>query len=530
MAIKQKIIVLSLITVLVPFSVLGYFAYTHSVRLNQARFGQELLSLGSLVARETRRQVERLQADVEAFAVSPLLQQAIAGEEMELLRAEAYFALLRSRFPQYRRFLLADNEGVSIGASGGAKDQRRLTPKTGVAVVMTERGEPLLRVTVSATNASGAMSGYLIADIGLQMLQPLLESAAGKKLYMVSAHGRLLDSSGAIRSPSPVTTASRTLVSGFESVMLYPDHHDVTVLGLVVPTGIIGLRILAEMDAEAAFAELGQLKIRAMWILAGLLVPLIAAAYFFGMSLVRPLNDLIDGARRVANGDLDVDLPAAKCDEIGYLSCVFNDMVERLKDSRRAEAAAQSRLLVQNRRLEELTVTDNLTGLANRRSLIENLTKQLAWYRRNGRPFSVLMLDLDHFKSVNDRYGHLAGDAVLCRFATCLSESIRTVDFAARYGGEEFTVILFETGRPDTWESAERIRARVEQMLVEVEPAVMLAVTASIGFAEVCAADVEPDDLLQRADAALYQAKQAGRNRVCFTEAPETHAKAISVK
>ncbi|MCP5116421.1 MAG: GGDEF domain-containing protein [bacterium] len=184
-------------------------------------------------------------------------------------------------------------------------------------------------------------------------------------------------------------------------------------------------------------------------------------------------------------------------------------------------------MLVQNRRLEELTVTDNLTGLANRRSLTENLARHLARYRRNGRPFSVLMLDLDHFKSVNDRYGHLAGDAVLCQFATCLSESIRTVDFAARYGGEEFTVILFETGRPDTWESAERIRARVEQMRVEVEPAMVLAVTASIGIAEACAADVEPDDLLRRSDAALYQAKQAGRNRVCFAAPPETDANGL---
>jgi diguanylate cyclase (GGDEF)-like protein len=269
------------------------------------------------------------------------------------------------------------------------------------------------------------------------------------------------------------------------------------------------------------------LKTRAVWILAAVLVPLIAATHFFGASLVRPLNGLTDGARRVANGDLDVDLPSARRDEIGYLSSVFNDMVERLQDSRRAVSAAQSRLLAQNRRLEELTVTDNLTGLANRRSLTENLARHLARYRRNGRSFSVLILDLDHFKSVNDRYGHLAGDAVLRRFATRLSESIRTVDFAARYGGEEFTVVLFETGRSDAWESAERIRARVEQMRVEVEPAVVLAVTASIGFAEACAADVEPDDLLQRADAAMYQAKQAGRNRVCFAAAPETDANGL---
>jgi diguanylate cyclase (GGDEF)-like protein len=379
---------------------------------------------------------------------------------------------------------------------------------------MNEVEGPLLRVTVLVANSANTMSGYLVADIGLQVLQPLLETTTGKRLYLASNETRLLNSSGAASLSTPITTSAQKRTFGPESVMHYRDYRGLTMLGLVAPTRVDGLRVLAEMDAEDAFAELTQLKTRVLCIFVAVLGVLMVAAHLFGASLVLPLKALVDGARRVADGNLDIELPAARHDEIGYLSRVFNDMVERLKDSRRTVETAQSKLLEQNRRLEELTVTDNLTGLANRRSLVENLTLQLERYRRNGQPFSVLMLDLDNFKSVNDRYGHLAGDEVLRRFSTSMVGSIRSVDFAARYGGEEFSIILFDTESSDASDLAERIRAQVDQMRVELEPGLVLTVTASIGVAEVCDTDAKPDDLLQRADAALYRAKQAGRNRV----------------
>ena len=273
-------------------------------------------------------------------------------------------------------------------------------------------------------------------------------------------------------------------------------------------------------DAEEAFAELGRLKTRVLWVFTLVLLVMLSAVYVFAASLVRPLDGLVKGARRVAEGDLDVDLPSDRGDEIGYLSRVFNDMVVRLQEDREVVAAAQTQLLEHNRRLEELTVTDTLTGLANRRSLSDIMARQLERYRRDARIFSVLMLDLDHFKTVNDRYGHLVGDEVLRQFAACLKQSIRAVDLAARYGGEEFTIILFDTGHEDSWELAERIRTQVRDMRFTVEPGTVLEVTVSIGIAEVSDTDSAPDDLLQRADAALYQAKRAGRNCVCFAGNP----------
>jgi diguanylate cyclase (GGDEF)-like protein len=522
MTIKLKILMFALVAVLVPFSVLGYVAYAYSVHLNRERFEQELLSLAYWVSAEAGRRAGELRGDVQTFAGATLLQEALADDESTSLRVDAYFESLRSRFPDYLGFVLTDADGVPAGAPesvGGHQDTGGRNP---VKLVIGKAGEPLLQLAVPVVDASGATAGYLVADISLRVLRPLLRGTQDKRLYLVSERYRLLEGAGNRTPRSPVATAPRTPVPNLESAMLYRDHRGVDVLGVVVPTGIRGMRVLAEMKADEALGELNRLKIRVFWMLLAMLLPLMLLAYLFGVSLVRPLDVLTERARRVAKGDLDVDLPSARRDEIGYLSRVFNEMVERLRDSRHAVVEAQARLVAQNRRLEELTVTDNLTGLANRRSLTQNLLRQLDRYRRNGRPFCVLMLDLDHFKSVNDRYGHLAGDEVLRHFAAHLAGSVRAVDFAARYGGEEFTVILFETGRSAAWESAERIRERVAEMVVPVEPGVNVSVTLSIGIAEACAADGQPDDLLQRADVALYEAKQAGRNRICFAASPKT--------
>src|SRR5207302_11191966 len=152
-----------------------------------------------------------------------------------------------------------------------------------------------------------------------------------------------------------------------------------------------------------------------------------------------PLNRLTGGAARVAGGDLAVDLPVVGGGELGYVTEVFNDMVARLRDS--------------HHELERLSITDDLTGLYNRRYVMEALANEVRRSRRLEHPFTLLMLDVDHFKEYNDAYRHLAGDAALARVAAILKESTRDVDCAARYGGEEVVLVLPETeaeGAPDT--------------------------------------------------------------------------------
>ena len=168
-----------------------------------------------------------------------------------------------------------------------------------------------------------------------------------------------------------------------------------------------------------------------------------------------------------------------------------------------------------NARLEELARTDPLTGLVNRRVLVERLQTELERARRYESSVTVLMIDLDHFKRINDQHGHLVGDEVLKQVAVLLTSAVRSVDLVARYGGEEFVILLPETPPMGATTFAERIRERMEAADFSAGTGERLGVTTSIGLATFPGPRIETvEDLLARADEALYRAKADGRNRV----------------
>lgn len=156
---------------------------------------------------------------------------------------------------------------------------------------------------------------------------------------------------------------------------------------------------------------------------------------------------------------------------------------------------------------------DGLTGLLNRRALIHRLVDEFVEAHTRARPLSLLFLDLDHFKAINDRHGHLAGDVCLKAVATAIESASDAGACAGRYGGEEFLVILPGIGQDAARVVGEHLRARVEQLQVAFEEQ-LLHLTASIGVAEVLAGDTSYEALIERADASLYRAKADGRNRV----------------
>ncbi len=180
------------------------------------------------------------------------------------------------------------------------------------------------------------------------------------------------------------------------------------------------------------------------------------------------------------------------------------------------DAGADVALESAYRSAREQAQKDALTGLANRRSLTAFVTQQLALLGRSARRFSLMMLDLDHFKSINDRLGHAVGDGVLIAVARILRDSCREIDLAARYGGEEFTIVLPATTTEQARAIAERIRTQVQERRFAIdaspEPSPQ-TLTLSIGIAEAGAGD-DWSSLISRADAALYVAKLEGRNRV----------------
>lgn len=187
--------------------------------------------------------------------------------------------------------------------------------------------------------------------------------------------------------------------------------------------------------------------------------------------------------------------------------------------------AAQSELRDRNKQLESmlqhvevLAITDPLTGLFNRRRFADVLRREFAVTRRYKNPLSCLMIDLDHFKSINDRFGHDAGDTVLREVAQRLGDNLREVDLPARYGGEEFAILLPITPKQSALIVAERIIRYVRGLSFKFDD-VPVKLTASIGVS--CTVDVhsgDEEELVRMADSALYDAKSAGRDRVVIYE------------
>src|SRR3989338_6130039 len=167
--------------------------------------------------------------------------------------------------------------------------------------------------------------------------------------------------------------------------------------------------------------------------------------------------------------------------------------------------------------IEKLAITDSLTEMHTRRHIMERFEEELKRASMRNIQLSFLMIDVDHFKRINDEHGHLTGDQILREIAHLIRENVREIDIIARFGGEEFCVILPDTDSPGARYVAQRIREAVENKQITAYDTVVKT-TVSIGMATFAKDGTTTSELVDKADKALYQAKQNGRNRVCTFE------------
>ncbi len=196
--------------------------------------------------------------------------------------------------------------------------------------------------------------------------------------------------------------------------------------------------------------------------------------------------------------------------EVEEKSRLKKKAISELEQVRSELELKQKELLELNEKLQGWAFTDGLTGLHNRRSYSKLLFENLALFKRNLNPFSLLMIDVDYFKSINDTYGHLAGDQMLIELAAILKSYSGENAISARYGGEEFALILPNTNKENAVQIAERIRISIEASFSEKSP-----VTISVGIATSKTGDTKKD-IQSRADQALYISKNNGRNQVTY--------------
>jgi len=257
-----------------------------------------------------------------------------------------------------------------------------------------------------------------------------------------------------------------------------------------------------ELEMQLASAQRGRRNMLQLLAILGCSGMLIAAisGLLLTRSVLRPLQVLRQGAEKIGRGDLQQQIDLQRKDEFGQLAEAFNAMALNLD---RSQAT-----------LREMAIRDGLTGLLNRREFHQRLDGEIERVLRRQTDLSLVMIDIDHFKAVNDTHGHLTGDEVLREVATTISSALRTMDILARYGGEEFIIITPEP-QAGAEVMAERIRQAVAEKTFMSKTGCDLRVTVSLGVASLPDNAGTATALLSRADEALYEAKQRGRNRVC---------------
>ncbi len=279
--------------------------------------------------------------------------------------------------------------------------------------------------------------------------------------------------------------------------------------------------ISREAETEISNAKLLRKKVDSLIAIGAVvsLIAVIALVSYLSKSIIRPILLFKEGAFIIGKGDLDHKIDLRDGFEMNLLADEFNKMTGKLKESysglEKTVVERTRELNDANMKLQELSVTDGLTGAYNHRYFYAKLEEEIKRAERYGHPCSIIMSDIDHFKNYNDAHGHIEGDQVLKGVVSCIKKNVRGQDQVARYGGEEFSVILPETGKKEALDVAERIRHYIQAQAFpreETQPGGSLTISLGVAVFPENAADSK--DLIEKADAALYRAKENGRNRV----------------
>lgn len=530
---------LSLLTLL---SVGFYVGHIATEQMKQAS-GNALLSTARSAAALLGEQLRERQLEVYLLSRAPHLERGDL-DNPAILKSMQLRTQARA---EYAWMGVADAEGLVHqavnGLLAGQSVQQRPWFQAGLrneytgdpheAVLLAKllpglpNGEPLRFIDFAAPihNADGQVIGVLGAHAHWSWVTRIVESAAvshkdsapdlealiidhdGKVLYPEALMGQLL----ATNDPN---SPGWTVGNGYLTSRVTVPTPSSTALSW-------SIAVRQPLDTALQPARLLLYKLLLLGVIAAIGCGLVA--YYLALYLSRPIEQLARSAKRVQNNQPGAHFPLQHpVREIAQLGQSIDAMTQSLLGKERqlqeanasleATVAQRTAALTQaNAELLSLATHDSLTGVFNRRRFDEKLTEYNLLFRRTGRPFALLLIDADHFKRINDTYGHAIGDDVLLQLAQLIRESTRSTDFVARYGGEEFAVLLPEVAQPDTPEVvAEKIRTAIAR--AHFPHVGNMTVSIGIGLAD--PADNHQTLLIKRADQQLYRAKAAGRNQI----------------
>jgi len=421
---------------------------------------------------------------------------------VEAIVVDSSSNLINARQGAARKVDLSDRDYIQE-ALRGRKYVSKLFPAK-------QAGTPVF--AISAPIRVDSVSRFAIA--GVVTLRDLVKMAEAVdlgsfgKAFLVDGEGRLVMSpefEAEFRKGFPnsldsrlSTLAARSLALGKTGSARYVSAEGVDVFGSWAPIEALGLGLVVELSVTEALEPLNRLLVFAAVLAFATLVLIGLASWVLSSRLIKPIGALIEAVDELSvdrfRGPIDIRTGT----ELDTLIESFNSMVDTV---RRREND-----------LRDNAARDSLTGLFNHGRIEEYLELELRKRRRNDEPIAFVMLDIDHFKAVNDRFGHLAGDEVLRALSRLLLENVREGDIVGRYGGEEFAIVVASKNPVEVEALCERIRKRVEDLEIDAGGTI-IKVTLSIGWCCLAPERNVPFDVIRKADRALYDAKNAGRNK-----------------
>ena len=512
----------------------------------------------ALASRVDRGLFERLN-DMRALALLPGMDDPLASEAT----LRDLFDLMQLNYPDFVWIGATDAQGRVLVANRGLLEGVDVSHRPWFAagrrepfvgdlheglllseLIALPGGEPLRLIDVAAPihNAHGEVTGVLGAHLSWGWAQRLVEEQTAPNrandpvdVLFVDSDGRVTLGPEALVGTIPPLPSVRAVRQGQRGAVreTWPDGD--FLVGYVQTSGHesygrLGWSVLVRKPAEQALAPVAELS-RQIWLASAvLLLVFLLVSTLMARLIGTPLHSLAVAARRIQAREPGAAFPAERGyrearELTGALRSLVDDLTTHERELTTLTAQLEQRvrdrtqaLSEANAQLEVLAMTDALTGLANRRHFGEQLAREATRAADKGKVISLLVLDIDHFKSINDRFGHPAGDAVLRQVALVLEEQVRGSDLLARVGGEEFAVLAVDTGNLEAAQLAERLRKAVEETGPVAVGHAAVEVTVSVGVVSrrIKAGELSraPEHLLAAADDALYRAKRNGRNRV----------------
>lgn len=527
------------IVLLVVASTLPVLALTVFVGISQrsaveARERHELQLIAELTAKRPEQIIESARQ----------LLFAVAGNVDYLLRdraaCDAYFRRLQPEGgSMYRSMGIILPDGVVYCNSAAAPGTAAISVadryyfRTAVSSgaftvgefqVGRSTGEPGLNFAYPVFAADGVLQAVVFAGLNLDTFVEPGQQGPGRVVTLFDRGGIVIAQYPVFRAsigkPSPNPQVAARLADTGSGLFSATDLTGATrvyaVRGIGMnPDGVIPVRVVVSIPESMIFAESNRALIQTIAGTVLVLLILMAIAWIGVEAVVmRRFRILLDMAERVRAGDLGARSGfEGGREELAQLGAAMDAMAQELQ-TRDAEL---KRVMQQ---LNEQAVTDQLTGLPNRRYLWDRLGAELMRARRRGAPLSVLLFDIDYFKAFNDRWGHEAGDLVLRNVAHAIRRVVRGSDIVARHGGEEFVIVLPDAGEDIALARAEALRREISALSLTFGGEALGTITVSVGV--VCSRDgtATAEDLVRAADHAMYEAKQGGRDRVKLAAAP----------